>query len=121
MAHFWDDVVLYLIQQNALMQYSNNRYVFICNNRNALFQYHPTLLDTFLLDTRSLCTQIDLTIQAFICKLTLYCLQQFLKLYITKRTIIVQVVDTYYLYLFISNFEHKYWPFTYVQYLAFLC
>ena len=45
MPHFLDDVVLYLIQQNVLMQYSNNRYVFICNNRNTLFQYRPTLLE----------------------------------------------------------------------------
>ena len=28
----------------CLMQYSNNRNIFCCNDRNALFQYHPTLL-----------------------------------------------------------------------------
>ena len=40
-------VVLYLLQQNVLMQYSNNRDVFLSNNRNALFQYHPTLASMF--------------------------------------------------------------------------
>ena len=37
------DALLYLLQQNVLMQYSNNCNVFCCNNRNALFQYRPTL------------------------------------------------------------------------------
>ena len=31
------------IAANVSIQYSNNRNVFCCNNRNALFQYHPTL------------------------------------------------------------------------------
>ena len=44
MIHLLDDALLYLLQQNILMQYSNNRNVFFYNNRNALFQYRPTLL-----------------------------------------------------------------------------
>ena len=34
-----------LLQQNVLMQYSNNRNVFCRNNRNALFQYRPILVN----------------------------------------------------------------------------
>ena len=43
MIHLLCDALL-LLKQNALMQYSNNRNVFCCNNRSALFQYRPTLL-----------------------------------------------------------------------------
>ena len=44
MMHLLDDALLYLLQQNVLMQYSNNHNVFCSNNRNALFQYRPTLI-----------------------------------------------------------------------------
>ena len=30
-----------------LMQYSNNRNIFCCNDRNTLFQYRPTLMHTY--------------------------------------------------------------------------
>ena len=43
MIHLLCDALL-LLKQNVLMQYSNNRNVFCCNNRSALFQYCPTLL-----------------------------------------------------------------------------